>query len=598
MGTANGSRQAATKEETASALREPVPRDPKKRKGARHIINRRSFLLASFSLLVPTYKKQTQSGRKPVTVPGPVLRGCQNGLPAGEQASPAGKKLAIVVGLSNYEIYPLLNSAAQDGKNVFEALGKLGFFCASLLADAHTVSVTKQQVVDRLHELTSKCSPEDLFVFYFAGHGSRRKGKNGVAKDYLLLTNTNEDHFEETAFALDGGADSLAGILRQCRARRRIVIIDACRNTSKRGADELLNDSKFLERMDKVVRNAPPDVPNVVGAVLYACSPGEASQETEKGGRFTGALVKALSGEAKDKHGHITMGRLEQFARDTIAQYHQTPVLYPPSAGDLEIGIVPESEVENFPPRKNPKDDADMVWVPGGTFQWGSTRAEVDALQDEPDIKPLFEEEIHTDPAALTGYWIYANVVTVGQFKRFMREKNAEGTGRTIHLPPVPDFNKNWANDDLPIVNVRWQDAKEYALWAGGGLPTEAEFELAARGPDRRIYPWGDTFEPDNLLSKRDGVTGPAKPGTYKKGKSPYGAYDMAGNVWEWSVEGTNPEANVFVLHGGSWAEDDKNMFRSAFRKTDPESILRNGEIGFRVVVRGNPPTGADTSSK
>jgi sulfatase modifying factor 1 len=228
----------------------------------------------------------------------------------------------------------------------------------------------------------------------------------------------------------------------------------------------------------------------------------------------------------------------------------------------------------------NPKDGAEMVYVPAGEFLMGSKDG-----QGSPNESPQ-----HT--VYLDGYSIYKTPVTVAQYRKF-----CEATG---HKSPNPHHG---AQDDHPVVNVSWEDANAYARWAGATLPTEAQWEKAARGPDGRVYPWGDyatsvrrpaaTLDPEELT----------KPVTaHPECNSPYGAMDMTGNVWQWCAdwygEGyyqsaparnpAGPEAGTSrVLRGGRWFINGPNFFPAAYRNyCMPENWP--GFCGFRCAVGPN----------
>lgn len=228
----------------------------------------------------------------------------------------------------------------------------------------------------------------------------------------------------------------------------------------------------------------------------------------------------------------------------------------------------------------NPKDGAQMVYVPAGEFSMGSRDGE-----GSPNESPR-----HT--VYLDGYRIYKTPVTVAQYRKF-----CEATARAM---PTPHHG---AQDDHPVVNVSWEDACAYATWAGAALPTEAQWEKAARGPEGRIYPWGDFVDsvkrPADTLDPEE-LTKPVT--AHPECSSPYGVQDMTGNVWQWCADWynadyyrssparnpTGPPTGVSrVLRGGRWFINQPNFFPAAYRN----SCLPKhwpGFCGFRCVM--GPP--------
>lgn len=220
-------------------------------------------------------------------------------------------------------------------------------------------------------------------------------------------------------------------------------------------------------------------------------------------------------------------------------------------------------------------DRAELVAIPGGTYILG------DGDQAE--------NPRHT--VTLSPYRIYKNLVTVGMYKRFCdRPQNRRS------MPPGPPFDRQWANLDHPMVNVTWKDADDYCRWAGGHLPTEAQWEFAARGPVRNNFPWGKDFDATKVWCSRahDGdASGTTAVGRY--GISAYsGCSDMAGNTWEWCQEaGAPPEAGSQPTEpqperGGSWGLTvaDQKCFRSSNRSHLPPDTRDDG-LGFRCVIDG-----------
>jgi sulfatase modifying factor 1 len=243
---------------------------------------------------------------------------------------------------------------------------------------------------------------------------------------------------------------------------------------------------------------------------------------------------------------------------------------------------------------RSPADGAEMVEIPAGVFSMGS---------DEDDHeKPVHNVNLHD-------YCIDKYPVTNAQYRKF-----CDATGRDYPNDPsfsdMPDYLTKMS--DYPVVNVSWEDARAYCEWAGKRLPTEAEWEKAARGQEGRKYPWGNT-EPDgsqcNFADKRSGLdwadkkvddgfahTSPVK--QYSAGASPYGVMDMAGNVWEWCNDwyaddyykqspAENPNGassgSSRVLRGGSWHSLPVRL-RCAYR-SGLEPSYRHVRVGFRCAV-------------
>jgi len=248
-----------------------------------------------------------------------------------------------------------------------------------------------------------------------------------------------------------------------------------------------------------------------------------------------------------------------------------------------------------------------QVWVPGGTFRMGS---------DEGSATPpawaavTFRSEHPAHEVALShGYWIDATEVTVAQFAAFKAAGGYDDEAlwsergwtwrRGMGGSPLPKPCLE-QQPDQPQVCVTWFEAEAYATWRGGRLPTEAEWEFAARGPHSRVYPWGDAFDP--ALANLDRATGPVAVGAYPKGASWVGALDMAGNAMEWVADWwsgtyyaqrvrddpTGPATGGKKIEKGGWwgPPDDAGAFiaRSAFRLDEDAPTYSDHHIGFRIV--------------
>jgi formylglycine-generating enzyme required for sulfatase activity len=224
------------------------------------------------------------------------------------------------------------------------------------------------------------------------------------------------------------------------------------------------------------------------------------------------------------------------------------------------------------------------VRIEPGQFQMGATPGDTQASEDE---KPRH-------PVRITKrFWLGATPVTVAAYIRFTSEEPQ------FKMPNAPSFNPNWSKPDHPIVRVTWDEAKAYCEWVGGRLPTEAEWEYAARGgKDGLKYPWGNAITPENANYSGSKWNGTSPVGSYPP--NAWGLYDMAGNVWEWVGDwygehyyGTMPldkpvddprgsQSTLRVLRGGSFYIDT-GYLRAANRDRDAPGY-RYSVIGFRCV--------------
>jgi formylglycine-generating enzyme required for sulfatase activity len=249
---------------------------------------------------------------------------------------------------------------------------------------------------------------------------------------------------------------------------------------------------------------------------------------------------------------------------------------------------VPEREAGEE--RRDARDVA-QVWVPAGTYIAGSTQQQVDdAYQTCLDIRPgmclqhEYLAELHQHEAEMDeGFWIDQYEVTVEAYQAFVedggyrtREYWSDDGWRWKGGKTAPyDIGcpRDLLQPDMPRTCITWYEADAYARWRGGSLPTEAEWEYAARGEDGRLYTWGDDFDgtllnycdvhcPNVWRDRRfdDGQARTAPVGSYEANW--VNAFDMAGNVWEWTADWFSDEYHQKgapqrgiekVLRGGSW---------------------------------------------
>jgi eukaryotic-like serine/threonine-protein kinase len=249
------------------------------------------------------------------------------------------------------------------------------------------------------------------------------------------------------------------------------------------------------------------------------------------------------------------------------------------------------------------KDGMVIVYVPEGEFLMGSN----------PKEDPYFYgAEYPTHRVILDSFWIYKTEVTNAMYRKCIEAKACPKLA-IINSATRVDYFNNSLYDDYPIVYISWFNALAYCQWAGGTLPTEAEWEKAARGIDGRLFPWGnrppsgsfvnycDVNCPDELrdANQNDGYSDTAPVGNYLDGASPYGALNMAGNVWEWTLDWFDPTyyehsplenpqgpnlGERRVVRGGSWYNPASGVRTVNRRSERPDKEMDT--LGFRCVTK------------
>lgn len=228
----------------------------------------------------------------------------------------------------------------------------------------------------------------------------------------------------------------------------------------------------------------------------------------------------------------------------------------------------------------NRKDGSVLVYVSAGEFIMGGV-GELGEVKEDQEMKPR--------QVTLPGYYVGKYAVTNAQFRKFVSDTNYEAEG------PWETCARKWG-DNAPVVEVTWNDAMAYCNWAGLRLPTEEEWEKAARGTDGRAYPWGNYWDPSLVrcnpkrlqvgelvdTDPSDGK-GPVPVDSYPLGISPYGCFNMSGNVRQWCA--SLDENGERALRGMDWRVEGEfsSFFLSCLRQSaKPRS--HSDHLGFRVA--------------
>ena len=234
------------------------------------------------------------------------------------------------------------------------------------------------------------------------------------------------------------------------------------------------------------------------------------------------------------------------------------------------------------------EDGMIQVYVSEGHFLMGSVPEDREAYDNEKPQRSIYLNAFWIDQVEVTN-GMYAACVAAGKCSPLL--SNGSSTRDSYFNDPQYSH--------YPIIEVSWDDADTYCRWVGRRLPTEAEWEKAARGTDGRTYPWGNDTPTVYLLNFNQHIGDTTEVGAYSSGASPYGALDMAGNVWEWvadwydeeyysnSSENQNPRGptagRVKVLRGGSWRNDDQ-WVRTGIRRTGGVAH-RDANVGVRCAA-------------
>jgi formylglycine-generating enzyme required for sulfatase activity len=221
--------------------------------------------------------------------------------------------------------------------------------------------------------------------------------------------------------------------------------------------------------------------------------------------------------------------------------------------------------------------NTEMVDIPAGAFTMGSD-------DGAPNARPAHKVDV-------AAFKIDKFLVTNADFKKF-----ADSSGYQTDSEKSKEDNwKNYAEgkDQHPIVKVSWNDATAFCKWAGKRLPTEAEWEKAARGTDGRAYPWGNDYDPKKANVKETGLRTTTAVGSFGSGASAFGVLDMAGNVWEWTSEVAaaypgGPQSdklygpNNRIVRGGGWFDVKEQV--ASFARNSNVVTAANDDLGFRCA--------------
>jgi gamma-glutamyl hercynylcysteine S-oxide synthase len=322
--------------------------------------------------------------------------------------------------------------------------------------------------------------------------------------------------------------------------------------------------------------------------------------ELKSQARPDGKMVLAFSIEAKgygailststapDQKMQALMSRMKELTAKPLANYSH------------EWKDLPQQIVPIQPTKAATSAPEGMVKIPQGDFLFRVSGIEIEGFNDiGVDVQYPWEDSahrFHEHPMQIKSFYIDKYPVTNAQFKKFLD---------STHYHPKDDLNflRDWKDgsfptgwENKPVTWVSQEDARAYASWAGKRLPHEWEWQYAAQGTDRRLYPWGNEWDDGAvpLPDKSRNMRGPDAVDAHPNGASPFGVMDMVGNVWQWTEEFVDEHTRGGILRGGSYYQPQGTIwyFPQTYKLNEHGKLLlmspsmdRAGGVGFRCVV-------------
>jgi formylglycine-generating enzyme required for sulfatase activity len=447
----------------------------------------------------------------------------------------------------------------------------------SALTDAgfETTALENATVLDFANAVESflaKVQPDDICLLYFTGYAIQSEDH-----DFLLPVDFQPDS-TGNLIARAYEATNFAKELDLKKAALKLIFLEGARFIDRQVQEVSIPGLLMPDITDvtDTLIGLPAGTNQVIGTRNEAGLFTQVlAQEIRKSGscifQFMPAVKKAVAGASKGT-------QQPSWATNLTKDFCFIPPVSPgPQPGDSH---------------QNRKDREDYAWIPPGKFLMGCVPGDQRCDKNE---KPQHELTV------TKGFWMGQNEVRVVSYQRYV-----SADPRNRKMPAGPFWDTKWRQEDRPISNMRWEDAASYCQWAGGRLPTEAEWEYAARGGvQNQIYPLNSENSRDkaNFVGKKGNdifeYTGPVR--SFDP-LLPYQLYDMAGNVWEFvsdyydedyfrsspASDPKGPESGKqHVVRGGSFDSDPREHLRISFRKSAGSA----NNIGFRCVLGDSPDT-------
>lgn len=489
-----------------------------------------------------------------------------------------GERYAVLVGNAHYShLKPL--ASVPDNIQVLEGALKDAGFTVRAFSDANFQNLYDGVISGSYF---SGVKPGDVCFFYYAGYAF---APQTATDNYLVPTDfdaaTRED-INHGAFSLSRVQDALDS----AKARIKIIVIDGSTDVGKYVSTLGLGRGfAFPDRGDSkeimIAFSASPTEP----ASYPASGVTPFTKYLAAAMSKPGSTIEAVFNEAQREVVKSTPTQVPHLSTNiTETFYFHDPL---PVKAELPAGV----------PKQNRKDRQEYVWIPSGKFLMGCVPSDTKCNDDE---KPQHAVTI------TKGFWMGTTEVTANAYSGYLENAFDKKDKKHRKMPEAPVWNEKWKTTNEPISSVKWEEAKSFCEWAGGRLPTEAEWEYAARaGKDNEIYPLNSENSRDkaNFLGQQgnDRYKFAAPVGSFDR--SAFGLFDMSGNLWEWvndwydkSYYAESPPADPpgpssgtkHIMRGGSFDSAADKHLRISLRKPTNDS---GNALGFRCVLDDTPAT-------
>ena len=501
----------------------------------------------------------------------------------------------VVIGINEYQHAPKLEYAVADARAIRDALVQSGFKSDHVF-ELYDQQATKEKILSLLGDFLAnpaRVKSTDRVVIFYAGHGQTRQLPRGGEMGYLIPVDGQPDDLHSTCISMNEVSETSKLI----PARHILWIVDSCYSGIAGIKTRSIPPSNNDAYVAKI--SAEPAI-----QIITAGQGNETVIESAqwKHSVFTYNLLNALQGNGDlDSDGVMPTSELYAYLKPRVTRdsdYHQTPQLF---------NLYGDGEFIFFPEPGGPAP-APAPGVPGPTPAPAPPVQDLATMQQALDQqreklvtaaiavgqqRPL--GEMATVPAGeffmgcnpldqscsaneYPYHQVYLDAFTIDRFETTNVEYDrCVQAGQCTSRPKFSGFDLS----EQPVAGVNWEDARRYCAWAGKRLPTEAEWEKAARGTQGLIFPWGYIFKPDRANSSADDNQKKTAPvGSFPRGVSAYGVFDLSGNVYEWvndwyaadyfaASPAQNPQGpengSYKVQKGGAW-DGEPNSLRVSMR--------------------------------